>query len=318
MKKTTLGVLRKLGRMKLRTLSISFVISLAMAMIITGLYAGEVFDYSVERSFEDSKMPDVFYEFTQPVNQTLVENALTSSTDVAEYDVRLRVQGAFDNDGDDIAVIIYGIKDPNQQKINILNLVNGSMYSSPSEAVAISGMELVGIDIDEDVEITSSQGNVSLTITGTVSSAEYMFPSAYAEYSLPIGSNLIIIFMDLGRLQNITGSDVNEAVILLSSGGSESGATSALASFEIQRITLQDDHQAKTFMEMGSAKMRNMFPLIGGVFLVVGFISIFMTIYRIVQNDSRHIGVLMSLGYTRGEITRSYMALGLILKTSLI
>jgi ABC-type antimicrobial peptide transport system permease subunit len=66
-------------------------------------------------------------------------------------------------------------------------------------------------------------------------------------------------------------------------------------------------------MRVGSNKMRNMMPVMSVIFLLVGFISIFMTMIRLVQSDSRYIGVLMSLGYTKKEITRAYLVLGFII-----
>jgi ABC-type lipoprotein release transport system permease subunit len=56
-----------------------------------------------------------------------------------------------------------------------------------------------------------------------------------------------------------------------------------------------------------------MMPVMSIIFLLVGFISIFMTMMRLVQSDSRYIGVLMSLGYTKREIIRAYMVLGLVI-----
>jgi ABC-type lipoprotein release transport system permease subunit len=66
-------------------------------------------------------------------------------------------------------------------------------------------------------------------------------------------------------------------------------------------------------MRVGSNKMRNMMPVMSIIFLLVGFISIFMTMIRLVQSDSRYIGVLMSLGYSKKEITKGYMVLGFII-----
>jgi putative ABC transport system permease protein len=68
-------------------------------------------------------------------------------------------------------------------------------------------------------------------------------------------------------------------------------------------------------MDLGSAKIKNMMPVIGFVFLFIGFITVFMTMARLVQTESRFIGVLMSLGYNRGEIIRSYLMLGLVITT---
>jgi len=313
MMNTTRAVLRKLKRMKLRTVGISFVISLAMAMLVAGLYTGDSFDYTTEQFFLESNMPDVFFELTGPQNQTAVENTLQSTRGVKEFDFRLKVGGVYDDEGADIAVVLYGVRDPFRSEINKAVLTEGEENRGPGEAVAISGMEDSGIDVGEDVRVMVNNASVNLTITGLVSSPEFLFPSSFAEYSIPLGGNLIIIFMDLEELQTVAGEGVNDIYVLLKDEGNVNAVGAALEPFGVKKTTLQDDHPSRVFMAVGAAKMRNMFPVIAGIFGIVGFISIFMTIYRIVKNDSRYIGVMMSLGYTRGEITRSYLALGWVL-----
>lgn len=313
MMNTTRAVLRKLKRMKLRTVGISFVISLAMAMLVAGLYLGDTFDHTTDQFFLESNMPDVFFELSGPQNQTAVENTLQSTPEVKEYDVRLKVGGLYDDEGADIAVVLYGVKDPFRDEINKAVLTQGENNQGPGEAVALSGMEDSGIDAGEDILVMVNNVSLNLGITGLISSPEYLFPSAFAEYSIPLGGNLIIIFMDLKELQAVAGEGINDVYVLLRDEDDVDKAAGALEPYGIKKTTLQDDHPSKVFMEVGAAKMRNMFPVIAGIFGVVGFISIFMTIYRIVKNDSRYIGVMMSLGYTKGEITRSYMVLGMIL-----
>jgi len=313
MMNNTRAALRKLKKMKLRTIGISFVISLAMALLVSGLYLGDTFDHTVDRYFEDNRMPDAFFELSEPQDQVEVENALSSVPGVLAHDVRLKSGGLYDNSGEDVAVQIYGIADPFRDDINRLTITDGERYDEFGEAVALLGNEDMGIDVDEAIQVTVNGKPVNLTLTGLVSSPEFLFPNSFSDYGLPMGADVIIIFMDLGELQDVTGDGVNDVYVLMEDGGDVDDVAMALAPFGLKRTTLQDDHPSKVFMEMGATKMRNMFPLIGSIFGIVGFISIFMTIFRIVKNDSRYIGVMMSLGHTRTQIIRAYLTLGLVL-----
>lgn len=313
MKNTNKSVLRKFKGMKLRTLGISLVISLAMGMLVSGLYLGDTFDYTIDQYFLESHMPDVFYELAQPENQTAVENTLKSSPDVKAYDVRLKTGGVYDNDGAQINVLLYGVDTPLRKDINTATLTKGRMYDKPGEAVALAGMESAGIDVGQTVPVQVNNITLNLTITGLVTSPEYLFASSYTDYSIPIGGNLIVLYMNLSELQGAIGQGVNDICVILTDTGNAEDISTALAPYGVKTMTMQKDHPSKKFMEIGAAKARNMFPLMAGIFGVVGFISIFMTIYRIVKNDSRYIGVMMSLGYSRKEITQSYLILGLIL-----
>ena len=317
MKNMTRSVIRKLKRMKLRTLGISLVLSLAMALLASGLYLGGVFDYTVDEFFKESKMPDVFYELSEPRNQTDVADALANTPEVAEYGLRLKLNGVYNNSGTDIPVVLYGVEDPFRDEINKATLVEGEKNEGPGEAVAIAGMEDEGIDIDEDIRINVSSVPLNLTITGLVFSPEYLFPSSNPDYSLPMGNDVIILYMDLSELQSVLGGGVdgriNDIYVLVAEAEDVGAVTASLGGFGIQKTTLQEDHPSKVYMEVGADKMRNMFPIIAMIFGLVGFISIFMTIYRIVKNDSKYIGVMMSLGYSRWRIVRSYLVLGFVL-----
>ncbi len=159
--------------------------------------------------------------------------------------------------------------------------------------------------------------DLNLTITGTVSGPEFVFATSFGDYSIPATGTLVIIIMSLDELQNITGLGpvVNEVTVLLTDDGDDNQVVSSLQGVGIKSVTYQNDHPSREFMRIGANKMKNMMPVMSIIFLLVGFISIFMTMIRMVQSDSRYIGVLMSLGYTKGEITRAYMALGLVIGT---
>jgi len=305
------SVFRKLFRMKMRLIGISLVISLAMAMFTAGFYAAEMYDYSIERHFEEAKMPDVFYDLAGNQNRSELDAALSELDSISAYDLRLKTGGVYESNDGPLSVVLIGLEDPSRKDINKLELENGRYFQGPSEAVALAGQEDLGTELDAVIEVMLSGTSINLTITGHVATPEYLFPSAYAEYSIPVGNNLIILYMNLGFLQSVLGEGVNEVIVLLDGPQQEVDAT--LAQFGIAGVTEQDEHPSLTFMEIGAAKMRNMFPLMGAIFMLVGFISIFMTMFRLVKNDTRYIGVMMSLGYPRKSIVRSYLFLGLMI-----
>ncbi|RLF58615.1 MAG: hypothetical protein DRN37_04820 [Thermoplasmata archaeon] len=313
MKNTTRSVLRKLMGMKLRTIAISLVISAAMALVITGYYSAEVFQYSVEKYFEDNLMPDVFYEFASPINDTEVRSRLSGLSDVKTYDTRLVAGGIYTREREDYPVVLIGVDDPARKDISVLSLEDGDFYTDSRGAVAIGGMESFGVDVGREVSVSIVGRQLNFTITGIVSSPEYMFPSAYGDYSLPIGNSLVVLYMNKSALQDVVGDGVNQVVVLLSSGGSMDRVTEALSGYPITKITRSEDHPSAVFMEMGVVKMKNMMPVMGFIFILIGIISIFMTMYRLVQNDSRYIGVMMAMGYDRSAINLAYISLGVVI-----
>ncbi|UCF09006.1 MAG: FtsX-like permease family protein, partial [Thermoplasmata archaeon] len=208
-----------------------------------------------------------------------------------------------------------GVEDPDQKDINILELDEGRFFSSPGEAVAVRGMYTKGVEVDNVLHFQLMGKDLNLQISGTVTGPEFVFSTAFGDYSIPAAGTLVVIVMPLDELQDITGLGpvVNEVTVLLTDGGDDENVISSLQDVGVRSVTYQDEHPSRSFMRIGSNKMRNMMPVMSIIFLLVGFISIFMTMIRLVQSDSRYIGVLMSLGYSKREITRAYMVLGLVI-----
>jgi ABC-type lipoprotein release transport system permease subunit len=313
MRPITKSVIRKMLRMKLRLIGISLVISMAMAMVIAGFYGADVMDHSISNLLEEGRMPDVFIEFSTMENQGDVAAVLDTTSSIRAYDLRLKLAGVYHYEGEVYHTIFIGITDPDNQAINRLELDTGRLFASSGEAIAIAGMESKGIQDGSHTEFELMAQTLDLSITGTVRSPEYIFSSAYTDYSIPFIGSLVVIYMPLDDLQSIAGSGINDAIILVNNQGDEENVIASLDEFSLQSVTFLESHPSVTFWNIGTAKLKSIFPLMGAIFMFIGFISIFMTMMRLVQNDSRYIGVLMSLGYYKKTITRTYLLLGLII-----
>jgi ABC-type lipoprotein release transport system permease subunit len=317
MKTITKSVIRKLKRMKGRTFTIVLVISLAMALFLGGLYSGDMMDASIETYFEDGRMPDLFMDLATPVNESDVASTLDGRGDVKAYQSRLKLMGIYDHEGEIIPALFYGVNDTERKDINILEVDKGSFPQTSGEAVAVRGMEIKGVKADEVLHFELMGKDLNLTISGIVTGPEFVFSTAFGDYTIPATGTLVIIVMPLNELQDITGMGpvVNEVTVLLNEVGDDEMVISSLQGVGVRSVTYQNEHPSREFMRIGANKMKNMMPVMSIIFLLVGFISIFMTMIRLVQSDSRYIGVLMSLGYTKKEITRAYMVLGFVIGT---
>jgi putative ABC transport system permease protein len=310
------SAVRKLLRMKWRTLAIAVVVGLAMGMIVSGLYGAAVMDESVRVFFEESAMPDVFVDLNTPVDGTEVGQVLEGSEEVDVYDTRLKIGGTYISPKNEpIQALLIGMRDPAEAKINKFEIVEGEFFSASGQGNAVSALESKGVRTGRTVDIRVGGTSLQVDIAGTVRSPEYILPSAYGDLSLPTQGSLVVLYMPLADVQALVNDTdaVNDAIFLLEEDGEAQDVLDRLEPFGISSVTYQDSHPSITFMDLGSAKIKNMMPVIGLVFLFIGFITVFMTMARLVQTDSRFIGVLMSLGYNRSEIVRSYLVLGLVI-----
>ncbi|MEM3341604.1 MAG: FtsX-like permease family protein [Thermoplasmata archaeon] len=331
MKKIDLMIVRKIGRMKARAVAFSLVLAVASSLFMTGLYTAEVLSYSTDTFITSSKMPDVFIEFSGSVNITDVEKAMRDAG-ISTFQPRLKLYGTYLNRGEVYPLIIIGVEDVAQQQINI-NKLNTGRYSDctsftpqtlpaalntlPIEANAVSGSEKIGADADKQIGILLAGKNYTVNITGTVRAPEFAMMGYMAEPSVPLPLDIVVLFVDIDCLRlmaDVPSEMINDLVLLLE-GADRTAVESAISNngLPVKSILYQKDHPTVVMMGMGVDKMRYMMPLFSVIFLIIGFISIMMTSYRLIAADTHYIGVLMSLGYTRTRICRAYLVFGYFL-----
>ena len=307
------SVLRKLWNMRWRSIAFSLVIALAVAMLVSGLYSSLVFDHSIDTFIEGTNFPDVFVQLSDPIDEASIDDILSSSSTIDAYSLRLKADGIYHNGGETYPAIFIGIDDPTREDIARLVLKQGRFFEGNGTGVVVAGMESIGAEEGSELAFSIGTKDFRLNITGSIQTTEYLFFQAIPDSSLPFPGQVVVVFMGLEDLQAIVGPGINDMILIFSSGSDSEDAIPELEGLPISHLVRQRDHPSIVFMDLGAVKMKNMFPLLSSIFMVIGMISIFMTFYRIVMNDSRYIGVMMSLGYSKGRIVASYMAMGAFL-----
>ncbi|MGA1822725.1 MAG: ABC transporter permease [Thermoplasmatota archaeon] len=306
-------VLRKMLRMKVRTVGISLVVAVAVGILICAFYTASVLEFTTDEFIQKSKLGDVFYEFSEPVNESEVDEILGDHEAVKTYQSRLKMTGSYFHEGETYPAIVVGIEDPYRQDINIIDEKDGILYRSSGEGVVVDGFQNINASVGENRSFLIGGQEVNVNVTGTVFTPEFAMAGYMAETSVPVPGQVVILIMPLRDLQNISGDGVNDVVILLNKGHDADEVSDSLSGLPLKGITLQKDTTTVNILKIGVDKMVYMFPIFAVIMMVVGFISITMTSYRLVMNDSRFIGVLMSLGYARSRIVRAYLLLGVVL-----
>ena len=303
---TTKMMLRQLRGRKLSIALSSFIIAWALAMMIAGLYSSEVIETSASISLEDSGMPDLFVSLYESRSPDEVNDVLSQISD-GTYSLRLREAGQVIVNGTPLKATIIGIDDPTRTDICRLTVLEGRLFESPYEGVYVAG----GKDLSGAVQLIVGGSSIQLNMTGQVRSPEYLFNELQAGTVISGSGGETIIFVPLSTLQSVSGDEINDIVLMLADGSRDS-IIGSLAALPVSSMTFREDHPTTVFVLMGADKMAVMLPSISAVFVLIGAVSIFITMYRLVVSDSRNIGVLMSLGVRRRHIATSYLGFGMV------
>lgn len=306
------SVVRKIGRMKLRMIAISLVISWAMAMFVMGFYGSIMIDKSVEQYIDDSRMPDLFIELSENYDEEGLETIFESNSNVESYDLRLKVTGYYQFEGKSIPATFIGIQYPERKDINKLNLESGRYFKEEGECTIVAGMEHIDAKTGQTGNFRLSGKNITLKITGTVKTIEYMLSGTTTESAIPTNTDFVVVYLSLPDLQSYLGigAKINDIILITDDNDR---VLESLDNYSLKSVIKQSDHPSILFMDVGSDKLKTMLPVVSIIFMFIGFISIFMTVFRLILNDSRYIGVLMALGYSRKKIVHAYLFMGIVL-----
>lgn len=297
--------LRKLKNRKMSVLLSSFIVAWAMAMMVAGMWSAQVMEVSSTQYLDDNGMPDLFVTLSEGVPREVINSSLES---FSSYQLRLRWNGQADIDGVSTMVVLIGVPEDGMSDLNHLTPVEGDLYSSPGECVLVAG--------SEDVEVLDVNVNgtmLHLEVTGTVSSPEFLTNELSVGSVVPGSGGMTIAYLPLGSMQAVLGPMVNDILLEMPEDIPREEVEASLSSLPVSSMTYREDHQTVVLFQMGADKFSTMLPAISLVFVLIGLISIFMTMYRLVLGDSRFIGVLMSIGVERASIAGAYLVFGAVI-----
>ena len=317
MKTLSLSVIRKNRQMKWRVIGISLLMAWASGMFIMGQYGALAMDASIEDRVENYKFPDAFVTLNGPQDRNTVQGIMdgfVTDGDVDAYQLRLVLNGHYYHDDIRYPAIIVGLEDPADTTINKLKLDDGVYFSGVDEAVVQRGMEDEGLRSGEAVSFTVLGQQLGLDITGVGISTEFLMAGDVSLGSFSLPGGVAIAFVSLDRLQALErqGAPIGDKVNSVAFIGSDTGKViEGLDAVGVNSHILQMDHPSIIFLSANADEWRVILPVISAMFLVLGGVAILMVFSRVIQNDTRFIGVLMAMGYTHREIMRSYLSFGL-------
>lgn len=296
--------LRKLKNRKMSVLLSSFIVAWAMAMMIAGMWSAQVMEVSSTEYLDDNGMPDLFISLSEGVAAEDVEPSLSS---FSSYQLRLRWNGRAEIEGVNTTVVLIGVPEFGSE-LDRLTILDGALCSAPDECVLVAGSRTA-----EDLDVSVNGTLMHLEITGTVSSPEFLTNELSVGSIVPGSGGMTIVYLPLSSLQAVIGPMVNDIILDMPDDMPREEAEASLGSLPVSSITYRENHQTVVLFQMGADKFSTMLPAISLVFVLIGLISIFMTMYRLVLGDSRSIGVLMSIGVERKSITAAYLAFGAVI-----
>jgi putative ABC transport system permease protein len=243
---------------------------------------------------------------------------------VQNFTSRYHIFGEVSYEGSQITPAdIYGIDTMSPPSVFKLLLTDGSFFNQTNNHTILmerSFAEQNGLSVGSSLNISMFGKSYDVKIVGLVLSLEHLLPHRnpkqliYAPSRVSF-STIAPIWIDISVLQNLAYSGsgdkdvVNEILVRYEDNTNYTTLSTAvldviapypvvttldtngLRSSELQRFDIADDFIA----------------LFSGLIFAVGAFVIYITVRRIIESNSRQIGITRSLGYRTSEIQRSYL-----------
>jgi len=217
---------------------------------------------------------------------------------------------------------VIGVPSDRRPEVNDLMVLDGS-YLDSADGVLVERHMADHFDLapGDAVEIAGPDGWRSFTVTGVVSSAEYLWPSPSRQELIASMDDFGVVFLADDVVRDLTGpAAVTEVVVRYGADAVPGELDEALAS-GIDRWGATDgyprsEQPANSALQAdvkGFGELSFMFPLL---FLTAAGLGTWVMLTRMVMSQMSVIGTLMASGMRRRTIFGHYLSYGIVVGLS--
>ncbi len=205
--------------------------------------------------------------------------------------------------------------------VNDVKVESGN-YLSPGDKYEVllekSFAEYHNLNPGDIVLLDGTKGEMEFTVSGVVTSPEYIFPAKSKSEFFVSPDTWGVIFVADSVLSELTGSsDINEFCVLADEGADVDSVISQvegkLAPFGIIETITKDEQPSNAGLKMDLQEFGEMAEIFPVLFLFVGAMTTFILLSRIIQRQRSQLGVMRAIGYSRRQVLLHYLSFALVI-----
>ena len=272
---------------------------------------------SYTSTHDEQGLADIWFEL-EPTPQADL-SGLASRVDVLQP--RLHLYGRATPPGGGVMAEVLGL--PATQQLNRLRLTSGeglTAMAPAGEVPVVLEAHFVehhggGLDITFPLVLPTLNGSrvtVTARVVGLAISPEYLVVTGNQGLLVPRPRSVGVLFVELGRLQNLTGhAGLVNQVAVRSSQSPEALLVGLDLNTRVRTAYSDEQQESAAILHQDIEGLKQITPPLSALTLLVAGFSISANLYRLVHHQRRQVGVLRALGATRGRVLRHYAGYGL-------
>jgi len=311
---------RNLKEIKWRALLIIFIIGAGISIYAGGFMSRDTILNTRDTYYKELNLADLDMEFT-PVAQDEMPDTETLKN-LAVILPRLIIPGTMETKTGELLQTLVVYLDPKSiPDVNRLKLLEGNyLIPSQSNGVVIERTlaEVHGYKVGDIIILNPYSFPQELTVTGIGISPEFVISTSDPTVLIPSKGSLGVIFASKELIEEFFGYPLyNQILFKLKDSNSteilKQKIRNSFSSLDIQRFVSKHEQFSYRFLNEDMKGFSIFIPSIVVVFVLIIALILLITMNRLVLSQSREIGVLMALGYTRSAIFFSYIVTGFLL-----
>jgi putative ABC transport system permease protein len=335
-------VFREIRFYKFRSLTIVAVIAISVALL-TGLRASQPMVLSTyEENLIQNNVADGRFTFSSPIlenNLSVIDNnkSFLSNAKIDKIEGRIILQTDLTYKGSKFPAVVIGVNCPNkvnklfieQQSSDISNSSN--ILNSSTNAIIETRFfgNLLGQDmqLDENISINFGSGiSKDFTVKGVAQDTDFLYVVDPVS-GMTLMGQMAVVWVNLHGLQNILFQGlpfINQILYTvntrLDKEMTNAAADKLLLKFAEDNIdvsgiqfTIYDETVDRVFFDADAGSIDKVGTIFGLIGLVICAVIIFNTLNRMVQAQSKNIGLFLAMGSPRKKIISHYIKITMVL-----
>ena len=321
-----MSLLQRKLRRDLRREAPKVAVSVIIVMLgVSGFFAYSQMAANLADSYtsthDEQGLADTWFEL-EPTPQTDLSELAAR---VAALQPRLHLYGRATPPGGEVMAEVLGL--PATQQLNRLRLISGEGLEATATPTTPAGevpvvleahfVEHHGGGLNSTFALilptlNGSRVTVTARVVGLAVSPEYLVVTGNQGLLVPRPGSVGVLFMELERLQNLTGhAGLVNQVAVRSSQSPEALLAGLDLNTRVRTAYGDEQQESAAILHQDIDGLKQITPPLSALTLLVAGFSISANLYRLVHHQRRQVGVLRALGTTRGRVLRHYAGYGL-------
>lgn len=233
--------------------------------------------------------------------------------------MRFVAPGAIEVGGDRPVMSFEVYVDPARKlEVNAVELTSGRWLrpEHPEEVVVeTAAAEINGFKVGDELTLDPYNSKEKVKIVGLARSAEFLLPTANPDILLPSKGSLVVVFRSVEKFTRTFGSPMFNNAVLVFDGQGAGGAekdrvAAASAPLVFRSVVERHAHFSYRFLQENLKAFGIFIPVLAGIFGLVTFLVLLLSISRLIAEEQREIGALLAMGRRPRQIVLAYVTAG--------